>query len=173
MEKLDSQEMPTEDIHETQEQKFLRLAIIEQIKYHEIVEKHNIPLDECRRLWETLKPEREKLSASLGVWKSKSLKGDMDFYEFRKWYESPKKCEYCEITQEQLDALWEKDPHLTKRSRGRKFEIDRKRPNDSYTLENIVCACYWCNNAKTDTFTEEEFKLIGQTIKSVWQKRLA
>ncbi|GAB2542688.1 HNH endonuclease family protein [Rufibacter soli] len=160
-------------MQETTEEKFLRLAVIEQVKYHEIAEKHDISLEECRTLWNTLKPTREKLAEILRVWKSKALKGEMDFYEFKNWHEALKQCEYCGITQEQLDALWDKNQTLTKRNRGRKFEIDRKEPNKAYTLDNIVCACYWCNNAKTDTFTEEEFKQIGQAIKNVWQKRLA
>lgn len=158
---------------ETLEQKFLRLAIVEQVKYHEIAEKHNIPLAECRRLWNDLESDREKLAETLRVWKSKSLKGKMDFKEFKLWHEAPKACHYCDINEEQLKTLWKKDPNLTKRSRGRKFEIDRKEPDGPYTLDNIVYACYWCNNAKTDTFTEEEFKQIGQAIKAVWQKRLA
>ncbi|MDR0560263.1 MAG: hypothetical protein LBG92_08825 [Prevotellaceae bacterium] len=33
-----------------------------------------------------------------------------------------------------------------------------------YNSENCVLACAWCNNAKTDAFTEEEFKPIGKMI---------
>lgn len=40
-----------------------------------------------------------------------------------------------------------------------------------YNPDNCVLACYWCNNAKTDAFTDKEFKpigdLIGKTIKSI------
>lgn len=34
-------------------------------------------------------------------------------------------------------------------------------------------ACYWCNNAKTDEFTAEEFKEIGKEIRKIWDVRLA
>ena len=40
-----------------------------------------------------------------------------------------------------------------------------------YNPDNCVLACYWCNNAKTDAFTDKEFKpigdIIGKTIKSI------
>jgi hypothetical protein len=39
-------------------------------------------------------------------------------------------------------------------------------------LDNLVFACYWCNNAKTDTFTFEEFKQVGEVFRNIWQKRL-
>jgi hypothetical protein len=32
---------------------------------------------------------------------------------------------------------------------------------DYSILENLCLACYWCNNAKTNYFSFEEFKLIG------------
>jgi len=33
-------------------------------------------------------------------------------------------------------------------------------------------SCYWCNNAKTDEFTAEEFAVIGKAIAMVWHDRL-
>lgn len=33
-------------------------------------------------------------------------------------------------------------------------------------------SCYWCNNAKTDEFTFEEFEEIGKSFGLVWNKRL-
>ena len=33
-----------------------------------------------------------------------------------------------------------------------------------YNADNCVLACYWCNNAKTDAFTDKEFKPIGIEI---------
>jgi 5-methylcytosine-specific restriction endonuclease McrA len=57
---------------------------------------------------------------------------------------------------------------------GRKLELDRKDPDLTYeNLNNLVLACYWCNNAKTDTFTNEEFMKVGEAFKAIWQKRLA
>ena len=45
-----------------------------------------------------------------------------------------------------------------------------KEPYDN--LKNLVFSCYWCNNAKTDTFSSEEFKIIGKEIGKIWKKRL-
>jgi hypothetical protein len=53
------------------------------------------------------------------------------------------------------------------------LEIDRKNSNFEYSENNCVLACYWCNNAKTDEFTFEEFQIIGTTMRYVWQKRLS
>jgi hypothetical protein len=33
-------------------------------------------------------------------------------------------------------------------------------------------ACYWCNNAKTDEFTAEEFKPIGEAIGAALMARI-
>ena len=33
-----------------------------------------------------------------------------------------------------------------------------------YKADNCVYACYWCNNAKTNAFTDVEFKPIGKAI---------
>jgi hypothetical protein len=53
-------------------------------------------------------------------------------------------------------------------------ELDRKEPNQSYdNIDNLVFACYWCNNAKTDTFTADEFKEVGKVFSLIWQKKLA
>jgi len=43
--------------------------------------------------------------------------------------------------------------------------LDRKDPKETYdNLDNLVWCCYWCNNAKSNFFTEEEFKPIGKSI---------
>ncbi len=56
--------------------------------------------------------------------------------------------------------------------RGRRLEIDRINPSLSYDrLENLVWCCYWCNNAKSNFFTKEEFmpiaKIIGEALKKI------
>ena len=58
-------------------------------------------------------------------------------------------------------------------TRGRTLEIERLLPNQPYDdLNNLVYCCYWCNNAKTDEFTAEEFQLIAQVLKIIWSNRL-
>jgi hypothetical protein len=93
--------------------------------------------------------------------------------EFYNWYiEEEKKCEYCGIREPELKILLDSGAVKTKRTRGRKLELDRKVPDGNYDdLDNIVFACYWCNNAKTDTFTYEEFKKVGAVISGIWKGR--
>ena len=61
---------------------------------------------------------------------------------------------------------------MEKNFRGWNLEIDRLNSNFEYKPDNCAMACYWCNNAKTDEFTEDEFMVIGEAIKNVWRERL-
>jgi 5-methylcytosine-specific restriction endonuclease McrA len=90
-----------------------------------------------------------------------------------KLLENTTKCYYCEITKEQIVELGNKGKLRKKNLRGWSLEIDRKNPNLEYFADNCVMACYWCNNAKTDEFTAEEFKEIAKGIKKVWSNRLS
>ena len=156
-----------------QQEKFLRLAVIDKIKYFEIAKQLDVDLKTLSKWWDELKEPRERLSRQLQIWKSKCK--DTDFKIFQKWLEgAPKKCFYCDITEAEIEKLYTIDKPLTKRSRGKKLEIDRKEPSRNYEdLSNLVFACYWCNNAKTDTFSVEEFKPIGREIKRIWKGRLS
>lgn len=86
--------------------------------------------------------------------------------------ENTTECFYCGITKVQIIELGNKGKLRKKNLRGWSLEIDRKNPNLEYFADNCVMACYWCNNAKTDEFTAEEFKEIAQGVKKVWSKRL-
>ena len=82
------------------------------------------------------------------------------------------KCYYCGITLEDINVLIEKKKLFKKHeTRGYVMEIDRKSPNKEYSTSNVETCCYWCNNAKTDEFTEDEFKPIGEMIRNVWVNR--
>jgi 5-methylcytosine-specific restriction endonuclease McrA len=97
-------------------------------------------------------------------------------YELFCWWErQEKKCFYCNLPETELDILHNQPGHINKRhpNRGQSLEIDRKFSHLPYTdIKNLVLACYWCNNAKTDTFTETEFRKIGNVIKEIWENRL-
>lgn len=80
-------------------------------------------------------------------------------------------CEYCNITEAEIAQLGEQGKIFKKSERGWSLEIDRKNSNFEYTPENCVMACYWCNNAKTDEFTFEEFAKVGAAIKDIWENR--
>ena len=83
-----------------------------------------------------------------------------------------KNCHYCKITKEEINVLAEKKLINKKNLRGYTLEIDRLNSNKEYYKENCVMACYWCNNAKTDEFTQEEFLIIGKEIRNVFMARL-
>jgi 5-methylcytosine-specific restriction endonuclease McrA len=81
-------------------------------------------------------------------------------------------CHYCKITDHDIESLRSKGRINTKQFRGYSMEIDRINSNREYRPENVVLACYWCNNAKTDEFTSIEFSdHIGPGIGKVWQER--
>jgi len=79
-----------------------------------------------------------------------------------------KKCYYCGIKEEDFIRVW---GEFYGGSRGYKLEVDRKDNEKGYNEENCVLACAICNNAKSDKFTYEEFKKVGEAIKEVWLLR--
>ena len=97
-------------------------------------------------------------------------------YELFCWWEiQPQKCFYCNLPESELNNLHNQPGHINKRhpKRGQSLELDRKQSNLPYTdINNLALACYWCNNAKTDTFTEPEFANIGNAIQRIWESRL-
>ncbi|WP_347840016.1 hypothetical protein [uncultured Draconibacterium sp.] len=83
-------------------------------------------------------------------------------------------CEYCKITLETINQLANSKKIFKKPfQRGYTMEIDRRKPNLEYTTENCVPCCYWCNNAKTDEFTDEEFIPIAKEIRKALENRFA
>lgn len=158
------------------QEEYLNLAVIEQKKFDDIskilkIERELVPL-----WWDELKIEREYLSVLRKIWKAKFDHTDKfeSFWEFKNWHEqTDKRCHYCGVTQYQIEKLWQKRLLYTKRNRGRKLEIERLKPNEPYdNIKNLVFSCYWCNNAKTDEFTEGKFKVIAAGIKEAWVNRL-
>jgi len=109
------------------------------------------------------------------LWRRKKM--TVPFSDFQKWYISvDKKCCYCGITEDKIKSLLDSERLKTKRilTRGRKLELDRKNPELAYdNLDNIVLSCYWCNNAKTDTFTHNEFLTVGKVFASIWEQRIS
>jgi len=157
----------------TQEQKlFLRLKIVEGKKYDEIQEILDKSRKTLRSWWKDLKTDRKALRLVVDKWKKKC--SEIEFEKFENWFKNtPRECHYCKLTESKTKQLWVKYPELTKRKRGKSLEIERLEPNKHYSeTENLVFACYWCNNAKTDTFSEEEFKKVGKVIHDIWTDRL-
>jgi hypothetical protein len=96
------------------------------------------------------------------------------FIEFNQWFKKEEfdlGCHYCGITNEESLRLYNMQragarPDATRGGkRGKRLELDRKEPFKPYDdLENLVWCCYWCNNAKSNFFTYEEFKPIAIEI---------
>jgi len=97
-----------------------------------------------------------------------------NFDQFRKWFKKDEfdlGCHYCGTTNEQSLKLYNMQragvrPDATRGGkRGKRLELDRKDPFKPYdSLDNLVWCCYWCNNAKSNFFTYEEFKPIAIEI---------
>lgn len=83
---------------------------------------------------------------------------------FLKWYdEQNESCNYCEISQSDLYRIVEsRNGNLTlnlktKRSKGT-LEIEKRDPNKGYTFSNSILACPFCNNAKSNLISEEDWR---------------
>jgi hypothetical protein len=96
-----------------------------------------------------------------------------------------KVCHYCKLTEDEIKQFVllpkkfiDKDGkiHDTDCSRGGKrgitLEVDRKDPCKPYNDNNCVLACYICNNAKSNIFTEDKFKPIGELFGKIISEKL-
>lgn len=157
-----------------QQKVFLRLHVVCGKNYDSISKELGIPKTTLTSWYEDLRSERERIAKIRVVWSRKKF--TPIFEDFYNWYEKlERKCHYCHITETQIAELLESGKLTTKRiaTRGRKLEFDRKEPNLNYdNLNNIVLCCYWCNNAKTDTFKYNEFLKVGESFREIWQHRL-
>lgn len=96
------------------------------------------------------------------------------FEDFFNWFDRDifnEGCKYCGTTNEQSLYIYEMQrngirPDATRGGkRGKRLELDRVDPNLPYdNLDNLVWCCYWCNNAKTNFFSYDEFTPIAQAI---------
>jgi hypothetical protein len=93
-----------------------------------------------------------------GSAKARNIYFNISKEEFINWYDSQKKkCYYCERTLLQI----QKDIY----GHNKRFTIDRRDNSRGYELDNIVLACYRCNDIKGCYFTEQEMLEIGKIIK--------
>jgi len=78
-------------------------------------------------------------------------------------------CHYCDIHESDFLSIW--GEFYGGKKRGGTLEVDRKDNTKGYEIDNCVLACALCNNAKSDKFTYEEFKTVGDVIRQIWQQR--
>jgi len=83
---------------------------------------------------------------------------------FLAWYDKQNSsCNHCGITQDALYKIVEiRNGNLTlnqktKRSKGT-LEIEKLNPSIGYTYENSILACPFCNNAKSNLISEEDWR---------------
>tara|TARA_Y100000310_G_C20549732_1_gene747432 strand:+ start:178 stop:858 length:681 start_codon:yes stop_codon:yes gene_type:complete len=98
--------------------------------------------------------------------------------ELLKWYNDQNgSCNYCAVTQEELlKIVKNRDGNLTlnnktKRSKGT-LEIEKLDPNQGYTLKNSVLACPFCNNAKSNLISEEDWREFFKPAMQQYHKKL-
>jgi len=101
---------------------------------------------------------------------------------FIEWFEQSnykEGCCYCSTTNETSKKIYDSQtiskirPDATRgEKRMRRLELERRDPNEPYdNLKNLAWACHWCNNAKSNFFTENEFHpTISLAIKNVIDK---
>ncbi len=154
------------------QQEFIDLVYVKLKKFQEAADLLKVDRKTISQLNASLESRWRPIAAIRDKWKSKNIEGN--FWDYYYWYsKTEKSCHYCGITQEELDELHNIGIVNKRYSRGKTLEIDRKKADEKYSnLENLTLSCYWCNNAKTDTFDEDEFKIIGKAIGIVWKKRL-
>ena len=83
------------------------------------------------------------------------------------------KCHYCEIEEEDIPKIW--NPIYAKKggkSKRMELEVEHKDGNkENWRKENLVLACAICNISKSNQFTYDEFKKVGNVIREIWQQR--
>jgi hypothetical protein len=81
--------------------------------------------------------------------------------DFIDWHNAqPKVCVYCSRSEDEAN----KDV-LVVRNKATRLTIDRKDNEVGYTLRNIALSCMRCNAIKSNYFSYDEMKEIGEVIK--------
>ena len=150
-----------------------KLVQIYSAEYWQKEREDNINELKIDDIYKTLKEldERSKIKDDCQFDYIKKFEIIFPYTEFVKLI-NEKECSYCKLTIDKVEQLAEKKQLFKKNERGWTLEIDRKNSNKEYEKDNCVMSCYWCNNAKTDEFTYDEFIEIGKSFEKVWKERL-
>lgn len=132
--------------------------------------------EELKTIFNNKKKKVERKVSKRGVVSEKVVEGfeHKTFEQFESWFNIDnfnQGCVYCGTTNEQTLQLYNAQREGLRMDgtrggkRGKRLEIDRRNPNLHYDeLDNLVWCCYWCNNAKSNFFSEQEFTPIGRSI---------
>ena len=139
--------------------------------------------EELKIIFKQKKQKIERKISKKGIIKDKHIAGFnlTTFVQFYNWYNHEtfeKGCYYCGTKNKTSEMLYKIQqnglrPDATRGGkRGKRLELDRVDPNLPYdNLNNIVWCCYWCNNAKSNFFSKDEFgpiaKEIGKAIRKI------
>lgn len=142
--------------------------------------------EELKIIFNQKKQKTERKISRKGIVKEKLIAGfNLTTFDqfYNNWFNKEnfqKGCSYCGTTNETSEALYKIQqeglrPDATRGGkRGKRLELDRVDPNLPYdNLNNIVWCCYWCNNAKSNFFSKEEFEPIAKEIGKSIEKIMA
>lgn len=120
--------------------------------------------------------EKEKLASNTYSRLKSKVEYDLEQHwsrkDFIKWcIGKDQECCYCHCTKEQLDKFYDLTNSKRYGTRGKTLEIER-REDKEYSEDNCDFSCYWCNNAKSDIFSPEEFQRIGNAIGEVIREKV-
>ncbi len=117
-----------------------------------------------------------KTDKQLKTWFDSKVREDKsgfkNYEDFRDWYDNKTKfCFYCGLTEEETQELIHRGLLTSKRfpnegktsqgvNRGYWLEVDRRIPTGVYSRENCELSCYFCNNDKSDVFTDIQYKVF-------------
>ena len=102
--------------------------------------------------------------------KARGLECSFNSKEFVEWYDKQEKtCYYCGVTAKDMPDSF----RCYKHQKNKRLTIDRMDNNKGYSLENIVLACVRCNAIKSDFFSGDEMRKIGQQfVRPKWEKEV-
>ncbi len=86
-----------------------------------------------------------------------------DLKTFYNWYIAQSRtCYYCGIEEAKINWLFNNVENFKNSKRGKQrghhLEIDKKDPRGTYSEDNCVLSCYFCNNDKSDIFIGDDYK---------------
>lgn len=159
-------------------QDFLLQVYLRQKPYSELEQIFKVTRKELQVLVQDFeisgKETLEQLRRYRTLWNNKKKLLSDDFKPFERFYTwyvkqyeiQDHKCYYCGVKEKVVrDTMKNHFKHRKRLNRGKYFELERKGPTELYSPENCVLACYFCNNDKSDIFTEDQYRQYLQNRK--------
>jgi hypothetical protein len=128
--------------------------------------------NELKKIFDGKKKHLNKNGILVGGFNSTTFLAFQDWFNLEVFKQG---CHYCGLKNDECYQLFLLRPYATRNGkRGRRLELDRMNPILDYDeLHNLKWCCYWCNNAKTNFFSEIEFRPIAIEIGKALRELLA